>query len=798
MKNKLFFKNHLFVVFLTYILFVTTTLTAQETVVVGQVLNSVDKSPISSVSIYFKNTIKGVHSDMNGYFIIRSTGKETTIVFSSVGFKTREIKIKPGQSVGLEMELDEQNTLLQDVLILPGSNPALEWMKKVRYLKKRNDDTRQPNFQTLCTEQNLVLLSKINLRSFNKHIFDQLRKGKLNQTDSAIVIPLYMAESKFELTGKGKKQLSKNTFSSPETGAEIIAKLVGDMEVNLNFYDNSITVFGKSMVSPLSSIGNAYYDYYLIDSLHTDTGKQFEIHFRTKNSKNLAFDGQLWIDSSSLALTRIEADLPLQANINYIHNLHISQKFIPLSNKCWTRSTESLTLNLTYELLADSLNPKPDIFITRTASFNTKDSIGHQCDTFAKSEYTQATLNEKLEDLGNTPLLRTAKWLGKIILTGYIPLGKIDLGKIQQLARVTDIEGLRLNFPFRTNEKLWKNISLGGYVGYGFGNKEMKYSGIAQFRLPTEKRRIIGINYTNDYRIINYDYNNLIYYENPLVTGDVDIANTIFSDWSADRMNERKEFTLTFSNDWNSDIETNFFLRSNQIFSNDSLPMDNIASLKYQSATAETRFSFGERTYNDHLQRIYISNNKPVLYSTLELGKYQLGATSGNYGKLTGAIKHFVNVDLGQFNYLAEAGWIFGNVPYSLLQIPFGNDKGGYSFRSFNLMHLMEYATDKYLILHTEFILNGLILNQIPLIKILNLREMCSFNMAYGGLSDSHKNILTFPNYLKPLSKPYMEVGVGVTNILHILTIQSVWRLNDLQKPGVVPWKILACLNLSF
>jgi hypothetical protein len=370
------------------------------------------------------------------------------------------------------------------------------------------------------------------------------------------------------------------------------------------------------------------------------------------------------------------------------------------------------------------------------------------------------------------------------------------------LARFTDIEGFRLNFPFRTNQKLWKNISLGGYVGYGFRNKEMKYSGIAQYRLPTEKRRIIGINYTNDYRIINYDYNHLLYYENPLTTGDVDIANTILGFRSGDRMNLRKEFSASFSNDWNTDIETNAYFRTNQIFANNDLPMqygsENLTLLQYQSATFETRFSFGERTYNDHLQRIYISNNKPVIYSILEAGKYQLGTKSGNYGKVTGAIKHFVRMDIGQLNYIAEAGYIFGNVPYPLLQIPFGNDKGGYGFYSFNLMHLMEYATDKYATLHTELILNGLIMNQIPLIKSLNLREMFTFNMAYGGLSNSHNDVLQLPDYLNPLSKPYMEVGVGITNILHLFTFQSVWRLTDLNKPGVVPWNILGSINLSF
>jgi len=802
LKNRLFIQHKRILLFSFILLFAFTKTAAQETVVVGQVLNSADNSPIPSVSVYFKNTEIGANCNEEGLFLIRTTGKETTLVFSSVGYKRQEIKIKRGQSVGVEVKLIEENTLLQDVLVLPGTNPAIELMKKVRFLKSENDVSKKGGFNAQSTEQNLVLLSKISQRSINKRLFEQLKSGSLNHDDSLLIVPLYMAENGYKISAKEKKQISEKVFSSNGIGKALISQLVGETDIELNFYENSITLFGKSIVSPLSSIGNAYYDFYIADSLHTETGKQYEIHFRTKNSKNLAFDGQLWIDSLSFALTRIDVQLPNQANINFIHNLRISQRFTAMPNNRWTPSFDELTLNMTYQLLADSLRPNPEIFIKQTATYNYTDSIQNNVDNFAKSKYSEATLNEKLNELNDTPLLRTAKWLGKIILTGYIPMGKFDLGKIQQLARITDIEGFRMNLPFRTNENLWKNISVGGYAGYGFKSKEFKYSGGVQFRLPGEKRRIVGVNYCDDYRVINYDYNNFIYYENPLVTGDVDIANTIIGFNSAERLNGRKEFTLSFTNDWSSDIESNLFIRSNQIFSNEFLPMtngsENIYSLQQQSATLLTRFSFDERTYNDHLKRIYISNHKPVFYSTLEAGKYNYGSNTGNYGKLTAAVKQFVRTDIGQFNYVAEAGWIFGNVPYPLLHIPFGKDTGGYSLYAFNAMKLMEYATDKYITVHSEFISNGFIFNQIPIIKKLNLREMCSMHFAYGGLSDKHQNLMQFPDYLKPLNKPYMEVGVGVSNILHLFTVQSVWRLSDLQKPGVIPWLITTSISLSF
>jgi len=549
-------------------------------------------------------------------------------------------------------------------------------------------------------------------------------------------------------------------------------------------------------------MGNAFYDFYLVDSINKDTGKQYVINFRTKNTKNLAFNGRLSIDSATLALTRIEGELPNQANINFIHNLRISQSFEQLPNKRWTRSTDEMAVNLTYELLADSLQSKPEIFIKRSAKYVLTDSLVQQSEKFAQSNYNETDLNEKLKDLNNTPILRTARFLADVIFTGYIPIGKIDIGKVQQIMRITDIEGFRLNLPFRTNEKLWKNISIGGYVGYGFKNQEVKYSGSAQFKLPGNKRRILGVNYTNDYRRIDYNYNNFLFRENPLVNGDEDISSSVFAFKSAGKVSERKEFTFSFSNDWNSNVESTLYLRSNQLFANASMPMQiggaNFTSLLQQSATVATRFSFGERTYDDHVQRIYVNNKKPVIYSILEVGKYQIGNTSGNYSKIIGAIKQNIRIGIGQFNYIAEAGWLFGKIPYPMLQIPDGSETGGYSTYQFNMMNYMEYASDKYINLHTELMLNGLLMNQIPLIKTFNLREMVSFNIAYGSLSDSHRTLLDYPNFMRPMTKPYMEVGIGFTNIFKIITLQSVWRLTDIDQIGVTPWGIRGCLSLSF
>jgi hypothetical protein len=110
----------------------------------------------------------------------------------------------------------------------------------------------------------------------------------------------------------------------------------------------------------------------------------------------------------------------------------------------------------------------------------------------------------------------------------------------------------------------------------------------------------------------------------------------------------------------------------------------------------------------------------------------------------------------------------------------------------------MEFALDKYVSMHHEWMFNGILFNHIPLIRLLNLRELVSFKFLYGSTADVHKEILDFPAETGTLQSPYMEIGVGFTNILRIFSVQSVWRLSDTNNPDVRNWSILAGVRFNF
>ncbi|MBP6635859.1 MAG: carboxypeptidase-like regulatory domain-containing protein, partial [Paludibacter sp.] len=439
-------KPHIFNALLLIFLLLSLNIFAQtqETLAVGQVLNATDKSPVPDANIYFKNTGKGTKSNDEGYFMIRTTGDETTLVFSAVGYRTKEIRLKKGQSAGMQVELKEQNVELYEVMVVPGANPALPLMRKVREARERNDYSKLTS--GTFAEQNLVYLGNISRNSLKRKIFSQLTEGAIKKADSSLVMPLFMSEKKLQRQKNTVSVISEDFFSSKPENERLLLGLTNQQSAEINFYRNSLTLFNQSFVSPLASSGNAYYNYYLTDSIMQNQRKEYQINFRTKNSKNLAFNGTMKIDSASLALTYIDATLPAEANLNYVHQLRIQQKFQPNAG-FFVPESEQFSSNITYEMLADSLHPKPELFIykkTITENINISEPAN---ENFAGSNLSAVEIDNSMAQLGNTSVVRFAKWLADVIITGYVPVGKVDIGKVQHIARLTEVEGLRLTLP---------------------------------------------------------------------------------------------------------------------------------------------------------------------------------------------------------------------------------------------------------------------------------------------------------------------------------------------------------------
>ena len=126
----------------------------------------------------------------------------------------------------------------------------------------------------------------------------------------------------------------------------------------------------------------------------------------------------------------------------------------------------------------------------------------------------------------------------------------------------------------------------------------------------------------------------------------------------------------------------------------------------------------------------------------------------------------------------------------------------------------MEFLNDRYASADIEWDLAGKIFNRVPLLKHLKLREVIGFKALYGHLSSKNdpfapQNALSDVLFEMPsrdgvtivhpmTSVPYMEMSVGLHNILKVIRIDYVRRLNYLHYPGVKKHGFRFCLDFDF
>jgi hypothetical protein len=105
-----------------------------------------------------------------------------------------------------------------------------------------------------------------------------------------------------------------------------------------NVYSNSIILFGKEFISPLSDDASSYYDFKAADTQYIDGRRFLHLLFRPRRPGDNVFSGDCLIDHNSWAVSVITLEISPTANINYVNRLSIKQEFTRLENDIWVFS----------------------------------------------------------------------------------------------------------------------------------------------------------------------------------------------------------------------------------------------------------------------------------------------------------------------------------------------------------------------------------------------------------------------------------------------------------------------------
>lgn len=747
--------------------FVLSPLRAVETIIVGDIVNETTGEPVPNVNIHFRGTKIGTSSDENGAYALRvdMTGK-AQLVFSAIGYYTRRFDIEPGTMAGLQVALRERAATLTEIVVAPNENPALELLLKVRAHRTDNDRTLHPEISTAAQREQALYISQIQKRHLRRALWRSLQAGMIAQEDSTYILPLYRETQSFRLEGNDMIPANDQQTQALILTSTDYSSLLGG-EGNFNFYANSVSIMGHAFLSPLAPGGNLYYRYYLVGE---DT-----IHFRTRNPFYATFNGEMVIDTATFALHSIKAYVPAEVAVNYVNTLHLSQTLTPDGSI----AEENLSVLLDFAVKTDRAGTVFPTLLLTTSLKNpsvsniqiARDSVTLQSEKIYSAESVINT-DSAFQALDSLPIIRTAKWFATIAMTGYIPTGTfLDIGHVQEILQVNEQEGLHIGLPFRTNEKMSKWVSLEASVGYGIRDRQAKGMGRISVNLPTPRKHTMDVEYQDHYVWSEVDDFSRLMRENSMGWRTMDFTSYAFEALHRDSFCynsaiRQRQIQFHWFADWNQNVETHTYVRAGW--------QDGYA---FQSLSAITRLSWGERKYDGWFMRRYAySDRYPVLFVGAELGHWNLIGieNAGLYAHLRVLLTQHAQLGMGgTLTYALQAGAIFGQVPQTMLWQAHGNQGYAYDPYRFTLLHNGEMTADKYLALHAEWNGMGILFNLIPGIRYLHLRELVEAKLAYG-----------YNSQLSPLnSQLYAEIGVGIGNILRVCDLYSVWSLVPTSSP---------------
>ena len=785
------------IIILLCLLTVSSWLRAQETIVVGEVYDANTGEPLSNVNIYLQGTQEGTTTNAEGMFLLREElERARTMVVSAVGYHTERFKIEPHTQSGIDIALREKVGTLAEVFVVPNENPALALMEKVRARRAAN---RRMVAEDAATGSTALYVSDIQSRNLKRNLWKSLQSGMIQQDDSSYLVPLYWRQ---QTTDTVREEATLLTVTDYQL-------LLGQIPSTFDFYANSMPFLSTSMLSPLAASGNTYYTYFLVDSVWVGDEKRYQVRFKTKNPFYATFNGEMMIDSATCALRSIEVKMPAQTSINYLKGLSVRQTFTA-DNQL---RDEQVNMLMDFAVKAPLGNDTTHIFPTLLLTRGTK--LQHEENTPQDDAPEQDDMIlPALDSLNNTPLFKTAKLLAYVVQTGCIPTSKyVEIGKVHHVFKLSKFEGLRVGIPLRTTDDLWKNVCLEAMVAYGMGDRAWKGFGQINVALPTERRHTMFVRYADEYMYADVDDFSEYLRENIVFNKQINIVTRLMQsltfnpDYYYNTMSRRREARLQFSDEWNSYLETQAYVKLGRMGYGEPTSRYNAQpSFSYSTIGASARISFNERKVDTYFERRHIYNHLPVIYLGAELGSYRMDDMSSYrmYGNLQLMVRHDVDLGMGgELDYLVQAGLVFGRVPYPLLYHFAGNQTHTFEPHRFSLMNNYQYAADQYVALQAHWNGKGVLFNLIPGVRYLRLRELVELKMAYGGLRQDHQQVLTFPTTqtghgtMRAMQVPYVEMGVGIGNILRIGEVYGVFRLTQINDPASPWWAVRFRLHLA-
>lgn len=815
----------------------------------GVVKDSVADEPVPYASVFVKGTGEGAIANVKGEFSV-SIPLNSVLKVQVVGYETKEVKVSEPTNPFV-IYIASTSRILDEVIIdrkrkekyEKKGNPAIALMEDIRRHMKDDAPLFKPYFGYDKYELMTFGLNNMNSEEENRLLkkFDFLKEyvDTLPITGKPI-LPVSVTENisneYFRSSPKAHKSVvvaKRHEGIEDGLDAAIVERFLDDAVREIDIYGNDIALMQNRFVSPLSSIGSSFYKYYLTDTVVIDGERCVRLSFVPFNTESFGFIGRMYVllNDTSRFVKKVMMTTPSSINLNFVKRLYIEQDYERASNGCRLKTRDDVTVEFkvikgAQEFYAHRktlysghhFQPPHDLTLFDK---NGEEIIVDNATHLSKEEWSRlrpATAKANDDVGGMLARLRKSRlffWTEKVALTllnGYVSTGnpsKFDFGPLNTFVNWNKLEGFRLKVGGMTTAHLNKHLFAKGYIAYGFKDEKLKYMGELEYSFNEKKY------HSNEFPIHSlklwhqYDVDKIGQHYQFTSQDNAFLAIRRKTD---NKMTYLRRTALQYKVEWVNGLSFAASLEHRRHEATCFLPFEDAEGRVFGHYTTagfqvQLRYAPGEKFYQTRMFRFPINIDNPIM--TLTHTYMPKGFLGGDFevNKTEFAIqKRFWFSAFGYTDVIVKAGKIWSKVAYPDLMIPNANLSYTIQPETYTLMNAMEFANDQFVSWDVTYWMNGLIFNRIPLVKKLKLREVLSFRGLYGSLTSKNDpaksaDVYRFPELAncQPMGKkPYMELGVGIDNILSFLRVDYVWRLTYRDTPGVDKQGLRVQVHIAF
>ncbi len=576
--------------------------------------------------------------------------------------------------------------------------------------------------------------------------------------------------------------VTEKQFISPDLHREIVLhnKVSGFEKTELislakdaqpfSFYEPKIHIYENKYINPISRGSTKIYYFNWTNTIINGSDSVFVIEYQPKKGTTFeGLKGVLYIHSNQYAIQNVIAEPAdiVQTSIK----IEQKYKYHEAAQKWFPEQYNIEWLLTDYPAKYDGVLVDGKSYI-KTVDFNPN----LRARDFGSQKYELADDIFKLEEKGwnqeridtlSLKELKTYDFIDsiskankleekleilKIAVTGKVDLGKFDL-ELNRLLSYNEHEKLRVGIGLRTNDDLIKNFSIGGYVGYGFGDKTFKYSGDARWDISKRRKLYLKAGYIKD---LKSPGNLELPYWGTSLTNDMmnwfqpvmDNFEGIYAELGSKIM-RYGQLKLQYSD---HTIQPN----GDYTYSHNA---DEYTRYDFQEIKATLRYAHGEQFTSLFGVELPTVTSAPIFHLNFTTGIWE--NTNINYQRVVLGVEQNVSLHrLGTFNYHIQAGLVNGDVPWTKL---FNSNGLGTGFRSINIRNTFqtmlpnEFLSNQFAHVFLKYNIGRLTKSSVTFQPALSLVH----NQAWGKLNDLDNHQGDF----KTLEQGFFESGVEVNNL---------------------------------